>query len=220
MDTSQILDFLTQLQANNHKAWMDEHKPAYQQARNSLIEIADCLIQGLGASDANIKHLVPKSCVFRINRDIRFSKDKTPYKTFMGLFLSKEGRKSDYAGYYLHLAPYNQSFIAGGMYQPVPAILKQVRQEIDYNAKALCDILQEANFKKLFGSLQGETLQRPPKGYAADHPYIEWLKLKSFIVTHPVQDSEVLKNSFVDYVLATFQAMQPLNQFLNTALDN
>jgi len=220
MDIAQILACLEQLQENNNKPWMDMHKPAYQQARNTVLAIADCLIKGLTTSEPALGQLLPKDCVFRINRDIRFSKDKTPYKSYMGLYIAQGGKKSDYAGYYLHIAPHDQSFIAGGLYQPEPAVLKQVRQEIDYNAVALSNILDEPRFKKLFGDLQGEKLQRAPKDYPTHHPHIEWLKLKSFTALHLLTDSKVIQPGFVDHTLATFQALQPLNQFLNTALEH
>jgi uncharacterized protein (TIGR02453 family) len=220
VNTLHILDFLKQLQANNNKAWMDAHKQAYQQARNELINIADYLIKSTAYFDQDIAPLEPKDCIFRINRDIRFSKDKTPYKSNMGLYLAKGGRQSGYAGYYLHLEPQDRSFIAGGLHQPETEVLQKIRQEIDYNAAAIEDILAKPQFKKLFGSLQGEQLQRPPKGYQADHPYIEWIKLKSFIVMHPVKDSQVTKQDFLEYILTIFQAMYPLNQFLNTSLRN
>ena len=138
----------------------------------------------------------------------------------MGIYLAKGGRHSGYAGYYLHIEPQDRSFIGGGLYQPEPAALKRIRQEIDYNADALRHILAELPFKELFSGLQGEKLQRPPQGYGADHPQIELLKLKSFTVMHPVKDSTVTQKRFLDHTLEVFQAMLPLNQFLNTALDD
>lgn len=220
MNTKLILDFLQQLQANNNKAWMDLHKPIYQQARTELLSIAAFLIQETAKFDPAIASLEPKDCIFRINRDIRFSKDKTLYKTYMGLFLAKEGKNSKYAGYYLHLAPQDQSFIAGGLYQPAPEVLHKVRQEIDYNGSKLASVVADSSFKKFFKGLQEEEkLQRPPKGYSADHTHIEWLKLKSFTVIHPVTDSQVIQKDFMAYVLRAFQAMQPLNQFLNAAIE-
>jgi uncharacterized protein (TIGR02453 family) len=138
----------------------------------------------------------------------------------MGLYLAKGGRNGGYAGYYLHLEPENKSFIAGGLYQPETEALQKIRQEIDYNGDTIEGIVAESQFQKLFGSLQGEKLQRPPKGYQADNPHIELLKLKSFTVVHPVEDSEVIKQHFLEEVLSVFQAIKPLNQFLNAALED
>lgn len=219
MNTSHILQFLEQLQENNNKTWMDAHKPAYQQGRQTLLEITDQLIKELGKVDKDIATLNPAKCVFRINRDIRFSKDKSPYKNNMGMYLSKGGKDIEHAGYYLHLQPKNQSFIAGGLYQPGPEALKKVRQEIDYNGDKLKAIVSDKKFKELFGSLHGESLQRPPKGYDETHPYIEWIKLKSFLLMQPVPDKKVASIDFIKQVLEGFKLLGPLNQFLNSALE-
>ncbi|MHA7877850.1 MAG: DUF2461 domain-containing protein [Bacteroidota bacterium] len=219
MDLQHILNFLVALQRNNNKAWMEENQVDYQKARNTFIDITDFLIKGMASLDKHVADLEPKRCIFRINRDIRFSKDKSPYKANMGAYLAKGGRNNGYAGYYLHLAPNDQSFIAGGIYQPTADVLKKIRQEIDYNGDDLDAAVNTAHFKKLFGSLQGEKLKRPPKGYDIDHPQIEWLKMKSFLATCSVKDSVVVKKDFLPQVLTTFQALVPLNQFLNTAID-
>jgi uncharacterized protein (TIGR02453 family) len=220
MNTRLILDFIQQLQLNNHKAWMDSHQALYHAARKELIAIADFLIKNTATFDLTIANLQPKDIIFRINRDIRFSKDKQPYKSYMGLFLAQGGKKSDYAGYYLHLSPGNQSFIAGGLFEPTSATLHKVRQEIDYHGKELAQILTSPQLQQLFGNLQGEKLQRPPKGYTADNPHIEWLKYKSLIVMHPLQDHQITQPNFLNKVVLAFQTIQPLNQFFNRALDD
>ena len=213
-----MLDFLAALRQNNNKAWMGTHKAAYQQARNTLLDVTDSLIKGMGPLDESVADLAPKQCIFRINRDIRFSKNKSPYKTNMGVFLAPEGKNSGYAGYYLHIEPEGKSFIAGGMYQPTSAALKKIRQEIDYHADALLRVLSAPRFKQLFGALQGEKLKKTPQGYEAAHPQAELLKMKSYLVTHPVTDSAVTQKDFLSQVLEVFQAMIPLNKFLNTAI--
>ena len=218
MDLRHILDFLTALQKNNNKAWMEAHQEDYQQARNTFVNTTDFLIKGMRPLDKNIADLEPKRCIFRINRDIRFSKDKSPYKTNMGAYLTPGGRNSDYAGYYLHLEPHGRSFIAGGIYQPAADALKRIRQEIDYDGDDLVKIVNAPRFKKLFGDLQGEKLKRPPKGYDTNHPQIEWLKMKSFLAMCPTQDSVVTQQNFLSQVLEVFQAIIPLNKFLNTAI--
>ena len=218
MDLQQILDFLAELSKNNNKAWMEAHQAAYQQARNTFINVADFLIKGMGPLDKELADLEPQRCIFRINRDIRFSKDKLPYKTNMGAYLTPGGRNSGYAGYYLHLEPHDRSFIAGGIYQPSADALKKIRQEIDYNGDELNAIVNAPHFRKLFGDLQGEKLKRPPKGYDAAHPQIEWLKMKSFLGMHPVKDSMVTQQNFLSQVLEAFQAMVPFNQFLNASI--
>ena len=218
-DLQQLLDFLSGLQQHNDKAWMEANKPAYQQARKTLLEVTELLIQEVGSFDPSVAALTPQQCIFRINRDVRFSKNKSPYKNHMGSFLAPGGRNSGLAGYYLHLAPNDQSFIAGGMYEPAPDTLKRIRQEIDYNGEDLVKILHTPSFEQLFGTLQGESLKRPPQGYSADHPHLALLKHKSFTVLHPVQDQAVVQPNFLSYVLKVFQAMQGLIQFLNTAAE-
>jgi uncharacterized protein (TIGR02453 family) len=198
---------------------MDTHKAAYQQARKTLLALTEQLIQKMGKLDPSLASLKPADCIFRINRDIRFSKDKSPYKTNMGISIAQGGKNGIYAGYYLHLQPHNQSFVGGGLYQPTPEILKNVRQEIDYNGADLEAIMSTKKFKDLFRSLQGEKLQRPPKGYDESNPYSEWLKMKSFIAMHPLTDTTVLQPTFVEEVIQNFQALSPLIQFLNRAMD-
>lgn len=219
LDLYSILDFLTTLRENNNKAWMDAHRPTYQQARNTWLEVADFLIKGLGTVIPSVAGLEPKQCIFRINRDIRFSKDKSPYKTNMGVFIVPGGKKSGHAGYYLHLEPYDQSFIAGGVYQPSSDMLRQVRQEIDYNTDELTGILQEPRFQQLFGTLEGEKLKKIPRGYEATHPQAELLKMKSYLAMHPLKDSSITKKDFLSQVLTAFEALIPFNQFLNNATD-
>jgi uncharacterized protein (TIGR02453 family) len=220
MHIEHTLQFLEQLQQNNNRAWMEINKPAYQEVRHILLKATGQLIQGIGEFDSDIASLQPANCIFRINRDIRFTKDKSPYKNNMGAYFAKGGKKGGYAGYYLHLQPNNQSFIAGGIYDPSPEVLKKVRQEIDYNGDKLALITEDKRFKELFGKLQGGSLQRPPKSYEVNHPHIDWLKLKSFIAVHPITDAMVAQANFIDYTLNLFKALFPLNQFLNAALDD
>eukprot|EP01132_Coremiostelium_polycephalum_P003036 gene3036-3797_t len=207
MNLPQILQFLTQLQQNNNKEWMDANRSTYQAARHTLIEITSQLIHSIGKFDPALASISPNKCVFRINRDIRFSKDKSPYKRNLGAYFSKEGAGCDYASYYLHLEPHNQSFVAGGMYVPSPSLLKRIRQEIDYNGNQLTQIVENTAFKSLFGPLQGDRLQRPPKGYDENNPYIDWIKHKSLLAVHPLTDAMVARPDFVSYVAGCFEML-------------
>ena len=197
---------------------MDAHKTTYQQVRNGLLHMADFLIKSMGHLDESVADLEPKQCVFRINRDVRFSRDKSPYKTNVGIFLAPEGKNSGLAGYYLHIEPEDQSFIAGGIYQPTSDVLKKIRQEIDYQTDELLEIIYAPHFKKLFGDLQGEKLKRTPQGYDATHPQAELLKMKSYLAMHPMTDNVVTHQDFLSQVLAAFQVMVPFNKFLNRAI--
>jgi uncharacterized protein (TIGR02453 family) len=157
-----------------------------------------------------------KSCIFRINRDVRFSNDKSPYKTNMGAFIVKGGKKNGdkYAGYYVHIEP-GKSFIAGGAYVPPAPWLSAIREKIDEEPDRFIKIISNKDFIKVFGKLEGETLKKAPKGYPSDHPYIEYLKFKSFLAMNYVKDETVLSDNYADYVIRIFKTMKPFNDFLN-----
>ena len=218
MDTRQILAFLQQLQQNNQKEWMDAHRDDYQSARASFIELIMYLLRGLETEDKGMRGLDPKKCIFRINRDIRFSKDKSPYKINFGAALAEGGRNSGNAAYYLHLQPNDESFIGGGLYQPPKEMLAKVRQEIDYNASELRTLVSAPDFRETFGEIQGDSLKRAPKGYDPDHPNIALLKLKDYIVLRKLTDEEVTDAQFPDQALATFKTMIPFVHYLNVAV--
>jgi uncharacterized protein (TIGR02453 family) len=217
----QTLKFLSQLKKNNNKPWFDAHRPQYEAARIDFSNFIQLLIDALQKSDTTITGITAKDSQFRINRDVRFSKDKRPYKDNFGAFIARGGKKSMYAGYYFHLAPGN-SFIGGGLWQPEPANLKKVRQEIDYNWEEFQSIVKNKTFKKIFGDLyKGEdmSLKRMPKGYAEDHPAISYLKLQSLIAEQKIADEELTKTTLHKKSLAAFQALQPLLNFINRSLE-
>ncbi|MGZ3853305.1 MAG: DUF2461 domain-containing protein, partial [Flavisolibacter sp.] len=211
----QTLKFLSQLKKNNNKPWFDAHRAQYEAARIDFTNFIQLVIDALQKTDTTITGITAKDSQFRINRDIRFSKDKRPYKENFGAFIARGGKKSIYAGYYFHLAPGN-SFVGGGLWQPEPANLKKVRQEIDYNWEEFQSIVKNKNFKKTFGDLyKGEdmSLKRMPKGYEEDHPAIDYLKLQSLIAETTFSDDELTKATLHKKTLAAFQALQPLLNF-------
>jgi uncharacterized protein (TIGR02453 family) len=217
----QTLKFLSQLKKNNNKPWFDAHRPQYEAARIDFSNFIQLLIDALQKSDTTITGITAKDSQFRINRDVRFSKDKRPYKDNFGAFIARGGKKSMYAGYYFHLAPGN-SFIGGGLWQPEPANLKKVRQELDYNWEEFQSIVKNKTFKKIFGDLyKGEdmSLKRMPKGYVEDHPAISYLKLQSLIAEQKIADEELTKTTLHKKSLAAFQALQPLLNFINRSLE-
>jgi uncharacterized protein (TIGR02453 family) len=161
----------------------------------------------------------PKDSIFRIFRDVRFSKDKTPYKPHFSAYFSRGGRKAPDAGYYVHIQPGSKSFVAGGLWMPEGPLLKSARQEIDYNFKEFQGILNKASFKKLYPKLEGERLKTLPQGYTADNPAIEFLKMKSFIASAKLTDKEIASKDAETVILERFTAMKPLVEFLNRALD-
>lgn len=212
------LKFLRQLAANNNKPWLDAHRADYETARADFEQLTAQVLQLMTPLEPALATQKAKDCMFRIYRDVRFSKDKTPYKAHFSAYFSKGGRKYEGAGYYLHVEP-GKSFVAGGLWMPMPPLLKAVRQEIDYNLEEFEGIIKRKPFTQYFKKITGETLKTVPKGYTADNPAIAYLKLKSFIAEHPFTDKELLDRDFKKKYLRVVEAMRPLVDFLNRGLD-
>lgn len=218
----QTLKFLFQLKKNNNKPWFDAHRAQYEAARIDFSNFIQLEIDALQKTDTTITGLTAKECQFRINRDIRFSKDKRPYKENFGAFICRGGKKSIYAGYYFHLAPGN-SFMGGGLWMPEPVNLKKVRQEIDYNWDEFQSVLKNKNFKKTYTDLcKGEdvSLKRVPKGYEEDNPAIDYLKLQSLIAETKIADEDLMKSTLHKKTLTAFETLQPLLNFINRSLES
>jgi uncharacterized protein (TIGR02453 family) len=216
------LKFLSGLKKNNNKPWFDANRKAYETAKADFAGLVEAVITAAAKFDPSIGHLKAKECMFRINRDVRFSKDKSPYKTNMGASFNKGGKKIAGAGYYFHCEPGGNNFIAGGIYMPMPPDLAKVRQEVDYNWKDFKKILSAKPFKDCFGDLEktGDmTLSRPPKGYEAENPAIEYIKLKSFIATSKLSDAEMISKDLVKTITKYFKAALPLVEFVNHAME-
>lgn len=215
----ETLKFLKALEKNNSKEWFDQNRKTYEQAKANYLDFAGEILGRMKKIDTSLADLEPKQCVFRINRDVRFSKNKAPYKTNMGASFSKGGKKVQCAGYYFHLEP-GASFIGGGFWMPMAPELNKIRQEIDYGFEEFNTIINKKKFKTSFGSLsESEKLTRPPKGYEAENPAIELLKLKSFIVMSAVKDAELTGKELANKVVDHFETMKPLVDFLNKAID-
>jgi len=212
--------FLKDLKKNNNKTWFEKNKSGYLDAKDDAEHFVAQLIEGLGKIDPDIAPLHVKDSTYRIYRDVRFSNDKTPYKTHMGAFLNKGGKKVPTAGYYFHAQP-GHSMAGGGLWMPMPAELSKVRQEIDYNFAEWTKILGDRKFKKYFpeGLDQEEILSRPRTGYDAENPAIGFLKLKSFVVTRSLTDKQMTSPSLLKEVLTTFKSMKAFVYFLNRALE-
>jgi uncharacterized protein (TIGR02453 family) len=217
----QTLKFLTNLQKNNNRDWFEKSRSAYEAARIDFQNFIQLVIDDLERKDATITGLSARDCLFRINRDVRFSKDKSPYKTNMGASIKREGKKSPYAGYYFHAEP-GKSFTGGGLWMPDAAALKKVRQEIDYNWEEFHAIITAKNFKAVFGDLyKGNevSLSTNPKGYDKENPAIHYLKLKSFIAEQSITDDELFKATLHKKTITAFQTLQPLICFINRSLE-
>ena len=216
------LSFLKELKKNNTKEWFDANRKKYESAKADFAALTNAVIQSLGKKDPSIASLLAKDCTFRINRDVRFSKNKDPYKTNMGMYLSRGGKKSTFSGYYFHVEPGGNSFMGGGLYMPEPDVIKKVRQEIDYNWIEFNKIISQKRFKATYGDLQreeGMALSREPKGYEKDNPAIEYIKLKSWVATAPVTDQLLTSAHLVKEIVDTFATLHPMIAFLNHALE-
>ena len=213
----QTLRFLTQLKKNNNKPWFDEHRAQYEAARIDFSNFIQLVIDHVQKWDTTITGTTARECLFRINRDVRFSKDKTPYKVAFGASIKRGGRKSGFAGYYFHLEP-GQSFVGGGLWMPEAPALKNMRQEIDYNWEEFQGILQEKSFKKIYGDIYkgaDVSLSTMPKGYEKEAPAAAYLRLKSFIAETKISDEELTKASLHKKTVTAFETIQPLLNFIN-----
>jgi uncharacterized protein (TIGR02453 family) len=213
-DLGLALDFLTKLSKNNNKTWFDAQRADYEAARGAFEEFITFVIDELRTSD-RLQGLTAKDCVFRINRDIRFSKDKTPYKTNLAATIAPGGRKSTRLGYHISIGPNNQTYIAGGLYMPEPAQLNAFRKAVARDAAPLKKIVAARDFVKTFGQREGERLKTAPKGYEADHPEIDLLRLKQITVIHRGPDQVIASRGFPKHVVEVCRAMKPFLDYLN-----
>ena len=215
---SSTLQFLRNLEKNNNREWFNENKTLYQEAQQDVISFVEKLIEEMADFDEEMGKLEAKKSVFRIYRDTRFSKDKTPYKTNFGAGLGM-GKGNKISGYYLHIEP-GKSFLAGGVYKPEPSVLKTIRQEISAFGDEFKAILEQDEFRNYFRGLSVEDkLKKVPQGFEKDDKMAEYLKLKHFIVTHPVSDEQLLSENAVKEFTKIFKAMKPLNDFLQTPFE-
>ncbi|WP_276503837.1 DUF2461 domain-containing protein [Terrimonas pollutisoli] len=213
--------FLKDLSRNNNKPWFDAHRQQYEDAKNDFAQFIQTVIDKHAKKDPAIGHLKAKDCTFRINRDVRFSKDKSPYKNNMGAYINQGGKKSLLGGYYFHCQP-GQSFVGGGLWMPMPPELKKVRQEIDYNLDAFKKIIGSKKFKEVYGGLSKDAeyvLTRVPKGYDPDNPAAEFLKMKSFVAMTPIKDAELGSKELLKKVSTAFETLQPMLAFINQSIE-
>lgn len=215
-----VLEFLTRLDANNNREWFQANKQEYETAKNEVESFVDTVIPLIAKFDDSVKFIGARDCMFRIYRDVRFSKDKAPYKINMGAWITKAGRKSSGPGYYIHLQP-GGSFLSTGVYMPEPDQLKKIRKEIYYNVAEFQSILNDKKLKKYCDGLsEMDKMKMPPKDFPRDFPSIDLLKHKHYVVTHPVRNEMVDSDHFIDFVGIAFKAMHPLNVFLRRALED
>lgn len=214
------MEFLGGLRQNNNREWFEAHRERYTEALAEFNDFAERLIEAVSGIDPSVTGLTLRDCTYRIYRDTRFSADKTPYKTHMGVYICPHGKKSGYAGYYFHLEPASEGFagnslLATGLYRPMPDVLKSVRDEIFDNGKQVADAVRHAEG---FALDRQSALQRPPKGYPADHPYMDLLKLREFSLVRPIDESFILAPDLPVRVAEAFRPTVKLNAILNRAV--
>jgi uncharacterized protein (TIGR02453 family) len=217
VDLKPVFDFLRGLKQHNNKSWFEENRAGYELAQERFESFVDQLIRTYAGIE-DFGGITAKDCVMRIYRDTRFSKDKSPYKTNMGATLAPGGKKSTRLGYHLHIQPNNETLIAGGLYMPSPEQLARFRMAIDQDAAPLKAILKDKEFKKYFGTLEGEKVKTVPQGYSDEHPEIELLRFKQVVVVHRLADETVLSPKFGKHTIKVFTAMKPFLDYLNGIL--
>lgn len=214
----EIFEFLNGVQQNNNREWFQAHKDLYKRAEARANEIAAQLIDGVSAFDESCKGLTVKDCTYRIYRDIRFSPDKRPYKTHIGIYVCPGGKKSQLAGYYFHLQPENEeylesSLISAGLYDPSKEMLKAIREEIMFNGEPFAEALSKAKNFAFFGSSK---MTRVPLGYPKDHPYAEFLKLRNYAIAQPISKKRLKSKDLLKWALDEFQTAYEFNRLLNS----
>ncbi|PKQ68728.1 hypothetical protein BZG01_03145 [Labilibaculum manganireducens] len=217
MLSNSIYEFLLELRENNNRDWFHANKKKYDKAKKDFELFVELSIEQIKVIDPDLSGLNAKDCIFRIFRDVRFSENKQPYKTHFGAFLSKNGRKSKYGGYYIHIEP-GGSFLGGGCYMPAPNVLKAIREEIFHNPLEFQEIITNKEFSSHFPEMYGEKLKTAPRGYPKDFEYIDLLNFKNYAVGKMVPDRIVLSEQFSDEILECFTSLRTLNTYLNEIL--
>lgn len=217
-----IIDFLTQLHANNNREWFNARKAWYKEVQAEFNEFTEKLIAGIESFDPFVRGLTPKDCTFRIYRDTRFSKDKSPYKTHMGAYVCPKGRNSGYAGYYFHVEPSGENLpgegnlLSVGIYMPRPIVLRSIREEIEDNGARIIEAIGMAHG---FTLDQSNKLKRLPAGFAPGSEFEEYLKLKDLYIYKPLTNRELMSEDLFDRTIESFRSAYPLTEILNRAVE-
>lgn len=213
-----VLQFLQKLTENNNREWFNDNKKQYNESKEKIIFLTEVLINEIGKFDSAIRGVSPKDCIFRIFRDVRFSKNKQPYKTNFGSFIAKGGKKSIFPGYYFHIEP-KQSFVGGGMYMPQAEALRDIRNYMAEHAPDFLEITNEVSFKKIFPEMYDHQLKTAPKGFPKDHEFISLLKYKSFVFSNSIDNQKITGDHFINHTVQAFEQLYKVNAFLSEALN-
>lgn len=221
MIQKETLQFLDDLKNNNHRDWFVEQKKRYDAYKQDYHRVIENLLAQLKPYDDKLHPLEVKHCTFRINRDIRFSKDKSPYKTHMGIWLSQNRLMKNAPGYYLHISP-EETFVAGGLWCPEAPELQKIRKEIAFFHEDLEQILNHKTFQKYFKDLdrpEGQVLKTAPKGFEKEHPALHWLQLKSHTASFPIPTKKLFEPKTLNHTVEVMKSLKPLNDFIYRALE-
>jgi uncharacterized protein (TIGR02453 family) len=213
--TKETIHFLSQLKLNNNKPWFEKNRPVYDKARAEYLGFVTKLVEGIRKIEI-IPEKEPVKYIQRIYRDIRFSKDKTPYKSHFSSIIER-GPENRKCPLYIQIKP-GGSMMGGGIWDPLSETLKMIRQEIDYNGAGLRKIIHAKDFIKYFGRISGDKLSRPPKGYEADNPNIELLKFKQLFVQRNFDDDLVMSKQLIPEILKSYKAALVFFTFFDTAM--
>ena len=218
MNTALIYDFLVKLVANNNREWFHKHKSEYDEAKNEFEKAVFWLINQISLFDEDIRGVEVKDCVFRIYRDTRFSPDKTPYKDHVGAYIaSAGGRKSERAGYYIHISPVD-SFISGGVYSPQPNVLKALREAVYHNIDEYLSIVNRKEYKKYFTDFYSDSLKTVPRGFPKDFEHADLLKCRHYAPSAPVSNDFWKNPNCLEEVMERFKILYPFNRFMNNEI--
>ncbi len=222
MLTKNTLQFLEDLKANNNRDWFLKNKKRYEAVKKDYHQLIAALLDALKPLDPALEMLEVKNCAFRINRDIRFAKDKSPYKTNLGVWISPGAKNVEASGYYLHIEN-GKCFVGGGLYCPEPDQLKKIRKEIHFFYDDLVEIINDKTFQSTYQNLnrdENSTLKNPPKGYDKEDPAIEFLKLKSYTAFQKIDDKLFTEPDFGKKIAKKLIALKPMNNFINRSLES
>ena len=213
----EIIDFLQRLAKNNDKTWFDAHKNEYLDVKKRFEEFALEFMHGVEEFEPRVHGLQIKDITYRIYRDLRFSLDNRPYKTWMGVYVCPKGKKSGMAGYYIHIEPdTNEYFLAAGLYNPTKEVLKSVREEIMLEGDHFVGTLENC---KDFTLPWDEALKRVPKGYDENYKHSKYYRLKTYTLFKPLTKKQVLSKDFLKDALTDLKRCQEYNETLNRCYD-
>ncbi len=216
-----IIDFLSELRDNNNREWFEANRTRWRAAQSTFEGYVGELIDGIASFDPSIGSLKPKDCTYRLNRDVRFSPDKSPYKCHLGAFIAPHGKKAGYGGYYIHIEPTGDellgcNLLSTGLYMPEPTILRSIRDEIFDNGAEIATAIERASGFKV--GVDDDKLKRTPKGYPAGSKYDELLKLKHLYLEQPISNAQLIDDNFIEYCIAQFGTTKPFLDILNRAV--